>query len=273
MKKWHILSAVLAIIVIGAILASSITVVPAGHVGVVDFFGQVSTEELKPGIQFKTPLASVHLMSVRTQEYTMSISTEEGEKYGDDSITALTKEGLTVALDITVLYRLQDSVADKIYTTIGEDYIGVIVRPQIRTVIREVIAKYEAKQLYSEERQKVALEIAEKLEPELEKRGIALERVLLRNIKLPDSLTQKITEKLEAEQEAERMEFVLQKEQQEAERKRIEAQGIADANRIISNSLTPEYLRWYHIQMLPNYNSVIYIPIGEDGLPIFKNLG
>ena len=272
MKNWEIAGLIISTIIAGVILASSITIVPAGHVGVVDFFGQVSSEELKPGLQFKTPFASVHMMSIRTQEYTMSIATEEGEKYGDDSITALTKEGLTVALDITVLYRLKDTEADKIYTTIGENYISVIVRPQIRTAIREVIAKYEAKQLYSEERQKVAIEITEKLEPELERRGIILERVLLRNIKLPDSLTQKITEKLEAEQEAERMQFVLEREQQEAERKRIEAQGIADANRIISNSLTPDYLRWYHIQMLPNYNSVIYIPVGDDGLPLFKNI-
>jgi len=139
---------------------------------------------------------------VKTEQYSMS---------GGDAISALTKEGLTVSLDLTVLYRLNPGSADEVFTTNGEEYVGVIVRPQIRTAIREMIANYDAKELYSEARETIATEIAVKLEPELGSRNIILEKVLLRNIQLPSQLVDSIEQKLVAEQEAERMEFVLQK--------------------------------------------------------------
>lgn len=254
------------------ILLACITVVPAGHVGVYDLFGSVDDNEYQPGLHLINPLANVHMMSIQTQEYTMSYTEGEGAKHGSDTIAALTAEGLTVDLDITILYSMTSQRADNIYRTIGLEYVSVIVRPQIRTVIREVIAEYEAKQIYSSDRSTISLAIFETLEPDLASRGIILETVLLRHVQLPDELTAKITEKLSAEQEAERMQFVLQKETQEADRKRIEAQGIADANTIISGSITPEYLRWYFIQMIPEYNATTFIPVGDDGIPFFKNI-
>lgn len=260
---------VIALVVV-IMLIMSIAIVPAGKVGVHDLFGKVDENEFSAGFHFKNPLANVHMMSIQTQEYTMSYAQGEGAKYGSDVISALTKEGLSVDLDITILYKMTPQKADVIYKTIGENYVTVIVRPQIRTVIREVIAEYEAKQIYSSDRTVISLAISEKLEPDLSKRGIILESVLLRHVELPAELTIKITEKLQAEQEAERMEFVLQRETQEANRKRIEAQGIADANTIISGSITPEYLRWYFIQMIPEYNATTFIPVGDDGIPFVK---
>jgi len=260
-------------IILMVALMCSFAVVPAGNVGVGDMFGRVDSNEYQPGLYIKNPFKSINDMSIKTQEYTMSIATGEGEKYGDDSITAITKEGLTVALDMTVLYRLNPPSADEIYKTIGPDYVKVIVRPQIRTVIREVVAKYEAKELYSEVRQAIAVEIFDLLKPELSIRGVILEKVMLRNIKLPAKLTNSIEAKLTAEQEAEQMQFVLQKEEQEAERKLIEAQGIKNAMEAIKQELTPEYNQYLAIQAMQELvgspNTVYYfVPTSSDGMGI-----
>jgi len=269
-----VVSAVVVIATIFIIVFSCIITVQAGHVGVYNLFGVVDDTELQPGLHFKNPLASVTKMSVKTQEYTMSYAQGEGAKYGSDVISALTKEGLSVDLDMTVLYKLNPSQASEIYQTIGENYVSVIVRPQIRTIIREVVAEYEAKQLYSQDRQAVAQEITTRLEPELISRGIILERVLLRHIQLPTQLTDSIEEKLVAEQDAERYVFLLQQEQREAERKIIEAQGIKNSTMIVQEGLAkaPEYLTYLWLQKLENHESVVYVIEGDTGLPIFKEI-
>jgi len=260
--------------IVFAIIALSAVVIPAGHVGVYNLFGVVEDTEWQPGLHFKNPLASVETMTIKTQEYTMTYTKGEGAKYSSDVISALTKEGLSVDLDMTILYKLNPSYASEVYKTIGKDYVDVIVRPQIRTVIREVVAKYEAKQLYSEDRQAVALEIASELEPELVSRGIILERVLLRHIQLPADLMQSIENKLTAEQKAEEYVFILQQEKREAERKIIEAEGIRNSTMIVQEGLSksPEYLTYLWLQKLENHESVVYIMEGDMGLPIFKNI-
>lgn len=243
------------------LLSMSIAIVPAGHVGVHDLFGNVDPVEYQPGLHFKNPLASVKMMSVKTQEYTMSYIRGEGAKKESDIIQALTKEGLTVSLDITILYKLTPSEADVIYKTIGLDYVSVIVRPPIRTVIREIVAQYEAKQIYSEDRVQVSQGIFDELEVVLGERGIILENVLLRHVQLPAELTKAIEAKLTAEQDIEKRMFEVEVEKQEAERKRVEAQGIADAQTIIDETLTPEYLRYLLIIHLKEYTGgKIFIP-------------
>jgi len=265
-KPLPIISTIVGIIVVIMLLTSCVVAVPVGHVGVVDLFGNVDANERQPGLQLKNPFAGVAMMSVKTQEYTMSYVKGEGVKYESDVISSLTKEGLSVDLDITVLYRLDPSKAVDIYSTIGTDYKNVIVRPQIRTVIREVIAKYEAKQIYSADRTEISLKIFEYLEPELASRGLIIEKVLLRHVQLPTELTTAIEAKLTAEQNIEKKRFEVQIEEQEAARKRIEAQGIADAQTIIDESLTDEYLKWYWIENLDTHNSVIYVPIDPQGM-------
>lgn len=264
---------VIAIVVIIALtmVALSIVAVDAGHVGIHDLWGNVDDTEMQPGLQLKHPFASVTKMSVKTQEYTMTYTHGEGAKKGSDVITALTQEGLTVGFDITVWHKLNPSEASDVYQTIGINYVDVIVRPQVRTVIRDVVARYEAKQLYSEDRETVALEIAKSLEPELATRGIILERVLLRNIHLPEQLTTSIEAKLVAEQDAERMQFVLQKEEQEAQRKVIEARGIKNSTTIVQEGLSrsPEYLTYLWLQKLENHESVVYVVEGSLGIPTF----
>jgi len=270
-KKTIGLSALIAIIgIIIIVFSTMIVIVEAGHVGVYDMLGNVSDDELQPGFHFKNPVATVYQMSTRTQEYTMSYMQGEGAKYSADVISALTKEGLTVDLDMTVLYRLESPKASDVYKTVGLNYVDVIVRPQIRTAIRDVVALYDAKQIYSEERQTIGLEIFDEMEPSLKERGIILEKVLIRHVQIPDELTKAIEQKLTAEQNIAKKAFEVQEAQQEANRKREEAQGIADANTIISNSLTNNYLRWYWIDSLQNQQSIYYVPVGTDGLPIMK---
>ena len=270
--RWIV--AIISFFVILILLFSAVVTIPAGHVGVYDLFGVVDDSEYSPGLHLKNPLARVTTMSVKTQEYTMSWVSNEGAKTGIDVISALTKEGLSVDLDITILYRLNSVKASNVYKEIGTDYISVIVRPQIRTVIREVVAQYEAKQIYSQDRTVISQQIYDQLEPELSLRGIILERVLLRHVQLPTELTNAIEDKLKAEQMIEKKRFEVQTEIEEANRKIVEAEGIANATRIIKESLraSPEYLTYLWLQKLENHNSVVYVMDGEVGLPIFKNI-
>ena len=182
------------------------------------------------------------------------------------------KEGLSVSMDVSILYRLDPGKAAEIYKTVGVDYPDVVIIPQTRSVIRGVTVNHEAKALYTSEREVVSDAISEELGPMLESRGILLEKVLLRGITLPEMVSTAIESKLSAEQDAEKMKFLLEREKIEADRKRTEAQGISDSNKIIGQSLTPNYLKWYWISNLGKANSVIYVPVGDNGMPIFKDV-
>lgn len=253
---------------------ASIIIVDAGETGVYSLFGKVKNEELRSGFHLVIPLAKVTKMSIRTEEYTMSIAENEGKKVGNDAITSLTKEGLSVDLDMTVLYRLSEEKASDVYRELGLAYDEKVIRPTIRTVIRDVIAQYDAKELYSAKREEAAKQIQEGVKSNLEPRGIVVEEVLLRNIALPANLATAIQEKLQAEQEAQKYEFILQKEKKEKERKVIEAEGQRDAQTIINQSLTPNYLYYSYINQLKDRQGTIYVPTNPStGLPMFNNLG
>lgn len=256
-------------IIVILLLIASVRIVPAGTTGVYDLFGKIKDKEVSSGIHLVNPFAQLHKMSIRTEEYTMSIAQGEGRKYGADAITTLTKEGLSVDLDITVLYHLNEDRAAEVYREVGANYEEKIIRPQIRTGIRDIVAQYEAKDIYSEKRAEVTSKILSYLENKINPRGIAVEEVLLRHVSLPPKVAQSIEEKLQAEQDAQRMQFVLEKESQEAERKRIEAKGQRDAQSLINQSLTNKYLEYLYIQNLENREGTIYVPYD---LPLFKGL-
>ncbi len=266
--KKIILGVVIVLIVL-IILTQMIVIIPAGQTGVYHLFGKVKDRELHSGIHLINPLAKITKMSIRTEQYTMSIAQSEGERIGDDSIDSLTKEGLKVTLDLTILYHLMEDHASDVYKTIGVDYDEKIIRPEVRNAIREMIALYEAKDIYSEKRKEAANKILEKLKTNIEPRGIAIETVLLRNVILPPLLTNAIEEKLTADQEAQKYDFILQKEKKEAERKRIEARGQRDAQTIINQSLTPRYLQYLYIRELKDREGTIYVPYD---LPLFRGL-
>lgn len=269
----------IALIVILGILGlwlffSSVVIVDAGETGVYSLFGKVKDEELRSGFHLVIPLAKVTKMSIRTEEYTMSIVQGEGKITGDDSIAALTKEGLNVDLDMTVLYRLNEERAADVYKNVGLNYESKIIRPAIRTSIRDVIARYEAKDIYSEKRQEASSKILEELVANLEARGIVVEDVLLRNVVLPPNLANAIQEKLQAEQEAEKYDFILAREKKEKERKIIEAEGQQESQRIINQSLSQNYLYYLYIKELKDREGTIYVPTSPTtGMPLFRELG
>lgn len=264
---------VVAILII-ILLINAIVVVDAGFTGVYALFGKVRDRELSSGIHLINPLAEVIPMSIRTEEYTMSILTGEGKKKGADSIVALTKEGLNVDLDITVLYRLDEKSASDVYKNVGLNYEEKIIRPAIRSVIREVIAQYEAKDIYSEKRSEATQQISDGLVLQMEPRGITLEEVLLRNVQLPANLAQSIQEKLQAEQETQKYDFLVARERKEKERKIIEAEGQRDAQTIINQSLTTNYLYFLYISQLKDRAGTVYVPTSPStGMPLFRNIG
>jgi regulator of protease activity HflC (stomatin/prohibitin superfamily) len=235
------------------------TVVPAGHVGVKDFFGKVSDQPLHPGINFVFPFTRVIKFSVQTREM-------------KESAAVPTSEGLIVNLDVSLLFRLKPEEAPRVYKTVGRNYEFVVIDPQLRSVIRDVTAEYEAKFLYSASREMVAKNMFKHIELLITPRGIEAEQVLLRAVQLPQLLTQSIQEKLQAEQQSQRMRFVLDKEKQEAERKRIEGQGIADFQAIVSRGISEQLLKWKAIEVASELskspNAKIIVLGDKSGLPI-----
>ena len=267
------MSTITVIVLALVVLAKSIVIIPAGETGVYHLFGKVKDNELKSGFHIINPLAKVTRLSVRTEQYTMSVVRGEGQMAGDDSIDALTNEGLTVKLDITVFYHLIENNASNVYKELGIDYQGKIIRPEIRSAIREVVAGYDSKSIYSEKRDEMIIKIKESMIKNIEPRGIAIEQVLLRNVILPAKLDSSIQEKLQAEQESQRYDFIIEKEKKEADRKRIEAEGQRDAQKTINESLTKEYLNYLYIKELKDRPGTIYIPTDPDnGLPMFRGI-
>ena len=271
--KKIITTIVLAVLVLWLFFAS-IIIVDAGETGVYSLFGKVKNEELSSGFHLVIPLAKVTKMSIRTEEYTMSITQGEGKKSVADAITSLTKEGLSVDLDMTVLFHLQEEKASDIYKDVGLSYDEKIIRPTIRTSIRDIIAQYEAKDIYSEKRKEAAQRIQESLKDAMESRGVIVEKVLLRNVALPANLANAIQEKLQAEQEAEKYDFILDREKKEKERKIIEAEGQRDSQQIINQSLSQNYLYYLYIKDLKDREGTIYVPTNPStGMPLFRELG
>ena len=230
------------------ILTSCIIQIDAGEVGVQKIFGKVQNNVLGSGLHFINPLVDVEHLDVKTQNYTMSGVADEGQKSGDDAIKVLTSDGLEVTIDLSVLYRVIPVEAPRLLRETGLQYVDKVVRPITRTRIRDNAVYYEAVALYSTRRDEFQQRIFKTIEHDFSSRGLLLEQLLVRNITLPQTVKATIEQKINAEQDAQKMQFVLQKEKQEAERKRIEAQGIADYQRIISESLTDRQLQYESIK-------------------------
>lgn len=255
--RWLLAGVVLAVFLV----PSAVRMVPAGHVGVLVLFGKVHGT-IPEGVHLVNPMSTMELMSVRTKEVF-----EHAE--------APSKEGLNVVLDVSCLYHLQTDQADRVYRQIGANYEEVVVKPQFRAAIRGVTVRHEAKDLYTSSRELIANEIAGDLAGDMRQRGIIVEKILLRQIQLPKIVVEAINSKLAADQEAQRMQFVLEKEKQEAERKRIEAQGIQDFQKIVSQGLSDQLLRWRGIEatrvLAESSNTKVIVVGGRDGLPLILN--
>ena len=224
--------------------------IDAGDVGVKVLFGSIQNDVMGSGLHFINPLLDVRRLDVKTQNYTMSGIHDEGNKEGDDAIRVLTSDGLEVTIDLTVLYKVVATDAPKLLRETGDDYRDKIVRPITRTKIRDNAVYYQAVDLFGNKREEFQQRIFKTIEADFKTRGLFLEQLLVRNITLPNSVKASIESKINAEQDAKKMEFVLQKEKQEAERKRVEAQGIADYQRIINTGLTDQQLQYEQIKAM-----------------------
>jgi prohibitin 1 len=242
------------------LLFSSITRVGTGHVGVLTLFGKVTGETLGEGIHLINPLKTNNEMSIQTQTI-------------KESASVPSSEGLMMSLDTSLIYHLNPDRAAEVFQKIGADYENVVVEPTLRSAIRESTASHTANALYTGEREMVAKQILDQITTELSKRGLTVENVLLRDIQLPATLKASIEAKQQAEQEALAMNFRLQKETQEAQRKRIEAAGVRDFQQIVAQGITPSLLEWKGIEatetLAKSSNAkVVVIGSGKNGLPL-----
>jgi regulator of protease activity HflC (stomatin/prohibitin superfamily) len=253
------------------ILLACVVQIDAGQAGVKVLYGKVQPSVLGSGLHFINPLMDVQKVNVQTLNYTMSGVHDEGAKSGDDAIKVLTSDGLEVTIDLTVLYRVVPTEAPRLLQETGFDFENKIVQPLSRTRIRDNAGYYQAIELFSTKRDEFQTRIYNGIEVDFKKRGLLLEQLLVRNITLPASVKATIEQKINAEQDAQKMQFVLQKEKQEAERKRVEAQGIADYQRIISESLTDKQLQYESIQAMKglalSQNAKI-IMMGKGNTPV-----
>jgi len=216
-------------------LFSCIISIPTGHVGVLTLFGKVTGETLDEGIHVINPLKAVQKLSIQTQSVKESANTPSNE-------------GLILALDTSLLFHLDRNKAAEVYQKVGANYAEKIVEPTLRAAIRASTSAHTANALYTNARELVQQQIQEQLTAELAPRGVVVENILLRDVQLPPMLKSSIEAKQQAEQDALRMNFILQKEKQEAERKRIEAQGIADFQKIVAQGISPQLLEWKGIE-------------------------
>lgn len=250
-------------IILAAVIFSMVKIVPPGHVGILVLFGKIHGS-VTEGLHLVNPLVSMELMNVRTLEIF-----EHAE--------APSKEGLNIVLEVSCLYHLKTDEAVQVFRQIGPNYREILVKPQFRSAIRGVTVRHDAKDLYTSSREMIATEIFEGLAADLDHRGVEVEKILLRRIQLPPSVVEAINSKLAAEQEAQRMRFVLEKEKQEAERKRIEAQGIQNFQHIVSQGISDQLLRWKGIEatsrLAESPNAKVVVIGGRDGLPLIFNIG
>jgi regulator of protease activity HflC (stomatin/prohibitin superfamily) len=248
---------------------ASVAQVEPGMVGVQKLFGKVSNNTLESGLNIINPLVKVVMFDIKTENYTMSGVMDEGNKQADDAIRVLSADGLEVIIDLTVLYKVIPSEAPRILKEVGTDYRNVLVRPICRTGIRNNAVYYDAVALFSSKRDEFQGKIFSSIEANFKERGLLLEQLLVRNITLPESVKAAIESKINAEQEAQKMTFVLQKERQEAERKRVEAQGIADYQKILSSGLSDRLLQYEMIKAISaSPNAKLIIMTNGKGLPI-----
>lgn len=261
----------IVVILLGVTL-SAFKIIEPGKVGVQVLFGKVQDNVLESGLHVINPLVDVTTFSVQTENYTMSAKESEGAVQGDDAIRVLSSDGLEVTIDLSVLYRLIPSKAPFILQNIGADYENKIVRPVTRTAIRDNAVNYQAVDLYSTKRQEFQAKINQTITSNFAKNGLEVQQILVRNISLPASVKASIESKINAEQDAQKMQFVLQKERQEADRKRVEAQGIADYQKILSTGLSDKQLQYETIkaqkEIALSPNTKIIIMGGGKGNPI-----
>jgi regulator of protease activity HflC (stomatin/prohibitin superfamily) len=235
--------------------------IDSGRAGVLwKWFGGTQPEVYGEGVHIVAPWNRMLVYDIRTQDR-------------KEDLHILTNNGLSVALEASIRYRPVRADLSKLHTEIGPRYFDVILAPVIRSETRKVGGRYTPEEIYSSKREVVEKEIYDEVERALRGKHVELDAILVRNVDLPDNIKRAISEKLEEEQKALKMEFTLNRERQEAERKRIEAKGIADFQQVVSSGISQALLRWKGIEAtekLANSSNakVVVIGSGKDGLPL-----
>lgn len=235
------------------VIGRFIRIIPVGTIGVVEQLGKVSDQILDPGLHFVNPIARIIELSTQTQELKETTQTPS-------------QDGLIITADVSILYHLDKTKAKELYETIGEDYQQKVLLPQFRAAIRNATANYKSNELYTTQRQQLNAQLKQEIGQTLASRGILVEDTLLRNVKLPDAVQAAVQEKVQAEQANLKMDFILQREKKEADRKLIEAKGTADAQKTIAESLSEPLLRFRQIEAsekLANSNNSKVIVLGD----------
>jgi len=251
----------LVLLILVAIIAlSSTSCVRTGHVGVVTLFGRVTGQTLAEGLHFVNPAANVTELDIKTLEI-------------KEHAAVPSKEGLIMGIDASILYHLDPAQAASVFQRVGPNYAEVLLQPTFRSAMRAITAANTASALYSDARENIARQILDDVARQITSRGVVVENVLLRDLQLPDTLKHAIEAKQQAQQEAQRMEFVLQREKQEAERKRVEAAGIKDFQDIVTQGISEKLLDWKGIEatleLAKSQNSkVIVVGNSRNGLPL-----
>jgi regulator of protease activity HflC (stomatin/prohibitin superfamily) len=261
----------LVILALG-LLSSTFKIIEPGKVGVQALFGKVQDNYLESGLHMINPMVEVTTFSIQTENYTMSARSGEGQVEGDDAIRVLSSDGLEVTIDLSVLYKVNPAKSPFILQNIGANYVDKIVRPVTRTAVRDNAVSYAAVDLYSTKRQEFQFKINKTISDNFAKNGLEVQQILIRNITLPATVRASIESKIQAEQESQKMQFVLAKARQEADVKRVEAQGIADYQKILSTGLSDKQLQYESIraqkEIALSPNTKIIIMGGKGGNPI-----
>lgn len=213
------LSGIVLFVVVLILVFNSYVIIDPGQVGVQSLFGKVYEKSLSSGLNFVNPLTKVNKFDIKTQNYTMSQIQDEGLKQGDDAIRVLSSDGLEIAIDVTVLYRVLPEQAPVLLKTIGTEYRDTIVRPIARTKIRDAAVYYQAVEMFSVKRDEFQNRVFKTIESDFKDRGLFLEQVLVRNINLPDSVKAAIESKINAEQESQKYDFLLAREKRSGQKK------------------------------------------------------
>jgi prohibitin 1 len=236
---------------LSSLILSSCTVIRQGEVGVRRSLGKIKKEPLMEGARGFNPFTTT---IIKLPTRTMNLEVR---------LPLPSKEGLTVQSDVSILYRMDGKSAPKIIENIGQNYEQVVILPVFRSAVADISSQYFAKDMHTGQRSVIEKSIKELMMSQLKPRGFEIEAVLLKSIVLPSGLTKAIEDKLEAEQDAQRMQFVLDKESQEAKRRKIEAEGVRDAQKIIAEGLTPLLIRFKTVEAFnklatsPNAKTII----------------
>ena len=234
---------ILSKIIVISIIISSCGVINPGEVGVKQRFGKLKGEVKTQGLVLLNPIIT-ELVKIPTRTVNKEVR-----------LNLPSKEGLNVAAEISILYHVKQENVISIINDVGVDYERTLILSTFRSAAADVCAKFFAKDMHSGKRSEIETEVKSQMSSILQGRGFVIESILLKSIKLPLGLYSAIESKLEAEQQAQQMEFILQRETKEAERKRIEAAGIRDAQNIIKEGITDANIEWKSLDVLRELSS------------------